>query len=839
MIHRVLSSGFCVWAILLFLCSCTSLSWEKLEHGNAEGRAVQPSLIVLPTNESGGEEIRRRFVEYALARWPDIPMMTDTDFINHGAPVDRGVIVIGTKKGNRFLARRTVSLPIEMTSAGVKARAFHAGELALWMTLRTDVPIYVFTGTAPEAILSAEPQLEAEQDYLVLNGARIVETGYFRIASPARPLDSPMYAGQLRVVVPEDEKGPAGYGSETLTGREAMTSDFSGQSVLVRGTRRNNCFLDKLLENLPVTIENGAVIARGIHSGPDFILYAKVPPMPQGGTVRILAGTGEEVSGKFNFSSAKYNLNRFDYVVINSRRDVVVECGLYPGNEAKYILKETPPGPKEMMLDDFDRLAQFLEENLPAREAYKKVFGVNIPAILDKYRSEIKGDESPVDFFRIVRRMLQECKGDHLDIYLSDLSGSPGFADMTDGLSGPDGSSLRIFGKPAGDTAEVHSIYRKALSRDYFYAGPPMIYHDGEFYTAYDFRYDGRTYPRGMRLLDVNGENVSSILSSLQPGLQRWDWKRRMFYGTRAIGFEGDAFWDHLNIRNGDGLNLRFRKQDGEIVHVPYVVGKTISPVGRNLFSRAVMPDREVAFLKQSGILYIRLPAMRDADFYLKKIKLLNGHDIRAVVIDIRFNSGGNSETWIQILQALIAEPITIPLKRAVRDTATARNRYGWPERRERIEFLDDDYAVTDMSATISPDQDSLKLSVPIYVLVKDIFSASGQMAQFAARSDQLISVGERNPVPLGSPASPEFLYLPYSRMMVRFKFCIDVFDCASAEDVFQTRPEVELNPSLSDLLEYRNMDLSLPLEERLRRQDPYYKKVLELMTAVDKEQGK
>ncbi len=271
----------CILSVVLLFCSCSTLSWKDLER--------QPSrvgLVVLPTNEQGGAKMRQRFAEYAEKHWAKTPRMTDVEFINLGAPVKKGIVVLGTEKGNLFLSRIVGRLPLELSASGVTARSVHAGDSALWITW-PDAPLLILTGTTPEAVLSVTPQMEAEQDYLVLNSTGISETGYFQISEPARPLNSPMYAEHFYMVFPDGDARLAGKDSAVIFGGSAMGFDFSGKSALVWGTRENNCFLNRLAEALPVKIADGVISARGVFAGPNYILYAKVPSPSAKGTFRI------------------------------------------------------------------------------------------------------------------------------------------------------------------------------------------------------------------------------------------------------------------------------------------------------------------------------------------------------------------------------------------------------------------------------------------------------------------------------------------------------------------------------------------------------------------------
>ena len=67
---------------------------------------------------------------------------------------------------------------------------------------------------------------------------------------------------------------------------------------------------------------------------------------------------------------------------------------------------------------------------------------------------------------------------------------------------------------------------------------------------------------------------------------------------------------------------------------------------------------------------------LNDFAFYESKIaELKNEKEIRSVILDVRFNLGGNDYLWKKILALLIAEPLTYETALATLDTPII-NRY-------------------------------------------------------------------------------------------------------------------------------------------------------------------
>ena len=129
----------------------------------------------------------------------------------------------------------------------------------------------------------------------------------------------------------------------------------------------------------------------------------------------------------------------------------------------------------------------------------------------------------------------------------------------------------------------------------------------------------------------------------------------------------------------------------------------------------------------------------------------------------------------------------------------------------------------------ITPDEDSLNLSCPVYVLVQDIYSSTGSLLAIANRCDQLISVGIQNSESLGKGITPLQIALPNSKLIFSVEPTVDISDCETAADTFHGNVEVPVEIAPDAFFDYWNSS-SEDYFDWLLHEDPFMKKALELM---------
>lgn len=123
----------------------------------------------------------------------------------------------------------------------------------------------------------------------------------------------------------------------------------------------------------------------------------------------------------------------------------------------------------------------------------------------------------------------------------------------------------------------------------------------------------------------------------------------------------------------------------------------------------------------------------------------------------------------------------------------------------KRIPFLaNEEFLVVEGQNTIQPADASLKVRT-IYVLSASVFSAAGSLTTLARFAEPVISVGFRNPYILGMGIDPFHFSLPNSGFTFTIEPVVDLAGAQSAKDVFHTDVEVDVQPTLDQMLAFFN----------------------------------
>lgn len=486
---------------------------------------------------------------------------------------------------------------------------------------------------------------------------------------------------------------------------------------------------------------------------------------------------------------------------------------------------------KAQMLEDFDYMTKVLYDLFPAATVNKKVYGIDIFEKLKFCRTKITGNETPAEFTEFMLYALLACKGSHLalDDLMFRLRDKPKARAIYKDFI-PDDATIDI------SHAYMLSLFPKYMKYIKLLTGAvPLIYHHGDYYTQFDFTVKGITYKYGMKLLDADGKTSTEMLLELQDRLPSFDFDRKIFYASDGV----DLFME----RGGKmPQEYNFQDENGKKVHLSINGGEQITLLKPK--HPCNLNRRMVEYFQNQQILYFRIPVMNEQDipFYLEGIRKKNiGNKFRSVVLDVRGNGGGSDLVWMKILQAIIAQDYyfqrisAAKTKLAQMDAVIRFYEISKDSLKIRkIPFLDnEEFLVMEDEFRIKPEPDSLKLKIPIYVIAENIYSSTGDLTGLADKTDDITSVGTRNPAILGMEPPPLVIALPNSRLIFRISPFIDITGCKTAEDALHTKMEVEVEMTAKERLDYLNRDISkIPLEEALTKYDPYFKKVLELLNA-------
>lgn len=380
---------------------------------------------------------------------------------------------------------------------------------------------------------------------------------------------------------------------------------------------------------------------------------------------------------------------------------------------------------REQMQADFDFLRRKMEETFPLDEVNRQVFDLDFRKVLDSYRAQIRDDMSLPEFSELVSNALNDCKGNHL--WTADIH------QLIENYSAV-GEAVRALIAPTVETGAAGITHALTLLGNLGKTPGALTlrYFDGEYYNSFPFILENKEYPAGMKLLAVDGEATASLLKRLQPRLTAYDAGRNLFFGQSFTRVHHNIYL----LRDG-AEELTFEK-------VTVHLSRFRSDMQKYPADTPLAMKKKVLYLEEPQILYIRLPQMliNETAFYLDGIRK-EGRDrkIRAVVLDVRGNSGGSDLVWMDILQALIGREYAYETKMALPDSNTIRDylkhhnqviskffpeaageTVGDPEK-VTVPFLGNrTFLVSAASKRLVPKENSLRLDCPVYVIAHDIY---------------------------------------------------------------------------------------------------------------------
>lgn len=293
-----------------------------------------------------------------------------------------------------------------------------------------------------------------------------------------------------------------------------------------------------------------------------------------------------------------------------------------------------------------------------------------------------------------------------------------------------------------------------------------------------------------------------------------------------------------MDISEDEILTLEFVDKNGKSIKANFNANDAITikkPENTNY------SDKNVLYLSEPEILYIRVPVMwpGDLDFYYSNIKQkTSGIEMKAIVIDIRNNPGGSDEVWRGLIAHLSDKNYIIENRLGIKDSELnfsyiKKHSFGKifleNNNPEQISFLDNEkFLVMKDKETIKRSDESINFHGMIYVLSDNVYSAAGSLIAFAKKANNLTSVGLRNPEILGMGIDPYRFTLPNSKIIFSIEPVIDLTNACKAEDVFHTDVEIEIIPTLDEMLRFYNAG-GIPLEEFLLDHDPFFQCVLKI----------
>jgi hypothetical protein len=477
-------------------------------------------------------------------------------------------------------------------------------------------------------------------------------------------------------------------------------------------------------------------------------------------------------------------------------------------------------------LEDFHYLFSVLEDNHPYLSLKARVEEYDWLSHKQEFEQATKDSADDKGFAQVIAGMLKQINNGHTGIL--PWTGAGGARDMADWN-----------GEPWRRTAKQTSAGRA----DYWYRlayevsdddrpdrYPPFIaiYNDGRYAvvaTAPEEAIRQCVRP-GMVVLEIEGVPIQDYVDG-QRGLGTsrllYDPVRRHLYQRQlTLPLEGEFLRVTLADEAGRSTEVAvpYAKSawDSDYAWPPKYSGNLDSP-NRNLYTD-VLGDGKVGYVRISSF----LPVEQDASALHRFFESIR--DLPALIIDIRGNGGGKSTYWEQNVVARLAtgpvecnfyltwrsgeyvQPFIqakisrIPLQELSKSAFVER---AGPQLAGNIpsEILTAEYAEPRVYRYVVTPRDSINYQGRIFVLVDDLcFSAADGFAAFCKGSGFATVVGTWTRGD-GVAFTPAVITLPNSGMVVRFPSFYGLNPDFSASEETHTSPDVMVEPSLDDILEY------------------------------------
>lgn len=506
-----------------------------------------------------------------------------------------------------------------------------------------------------------------------------------------------------------------------------------------------------------------------------------------------------------------------------------------------------PEPTREQLYADFDYLAEMIEKFSPRTVPNRYLYHLNLSEKLAVYRRRISEIHSLVDYTALVEAALQACKGNHLWIA----------NDLVAYLDNPENALSEI-------VENGYLVVPEAIPVSYFLkrclwqSSPerprvPLVYCRGNYYLKHDLLIGSKRYLRGMRLLAVNGKPVGEVLARVQDALSDFDWDRKCFFGNHDS--IGDDFYCCLPEWQSESVALTFEHAGKQKTILLKPDAPETIRMEKPKVSAGCLPPT-VCYLPEHQVLYIRIPEMEKSrlDFYLSRIREeVSEQEVKAAVIDIRNNPGGSDWAWTKLLALLQTGRENDLLIYAVNDNPDvlhfiARRQFSKTDEQlspKELETVSLNYFPLSLAClggasflatkeTYPPISGECLFpeSLPVYLLVQDVYSSAGNLAALARRSEKITSVGFDNPRDIGQGKASILFSLPHSKLIIRTNVWTDFSNCRVPEDCAHVRVEVPVKLTPEQLVEYHNLEVGDDLSSFLTGKDPFMKKVFELITS-------
>lgn len=290
---------------------------------------------------------------------------------------------------------------------------------------------------------------------------------------------------------------------------------------------------------------------------------------------------------------------------------------------------------QKQMQDDLLFLQNHIHQYFSPLPLLEQRTGIHVDGEYAKLKKEITSTTSIEAFTQIIRQGLNMLNDGHSQII-------PKFS--LKNYIAPDYYLASIGNVSLADTINADYYYKLATSSQTKAKINIMVkYINGVYYNIRPFEVDGMTFNAGERISAINGIPMNQFIKDNFSKMYylMWDPISSTYYSR--------LFTAALPLLGMDKFILTIGNKD-----VTLKVGDEV----KMLQQRHMQSNYRKMMLICNDILYIRMPEMSDANWYVSELFRTYTTNVRKIVIDVRNNAGGNDGVWIDLLRKIIDKPL-------------------------------------------------------------------------------------------------------------------------------------------------------------------------------------
>jgi hypothetical protein len=467
---------------------------------------------------------------------------------------------------------------------------------------------------------------------------------------------------------------------------------------------------------------------------------------------------------------------------------------------------------KEAMYQDFDSLCAIIKNCNPQYLVVKKATGFDIIKEMLLLRQNIEYIDNTMDFVKLLNKALNYNMDTHACLSTQVWYFRSMFYQKEIELNQiPESSFAYTF------------YYSDSIFRDNAKTAILLYYTNGDYYFKYNTTLytenDSVMIEAGSKILLLNSVPVTKLLNEEKKFDSGYDFDYKLFYIPRLT----------LSLP----VNTIQYESNGKAEKVVFTLFKE----ERRIFNFAKYYVSDIKWLHKDSILYFRLPLMdrRFVEQLKDSLVQLKNQPIKAFVVDIRENWGGDDSTWIQLLGMIYDTAFTFQSSLLVNDTKEVQLRYPESLGKKKYDMLDSSYyfnILEDEVVVINPDSANMGYRGKIYILVDDEIASSAQsFASLSVVSPYIKTVGIPTGRYGGRGATPSVFHLPNSGFIFTLNIMLDDVNVQNIRDFYHDKVSYPVIPSVRYLKFWNNPQRPYVISETdLYNQDDMFLRTLDII---------